>query len=40
MTNDLHFRYFPQLESEQLIFRKFSLNDTSDIQAIRSMIKL
>ena len=40
MINDLHFRYFPQLESERLIFRKFSLNDASEIQEIRSNDKV
>lgn len=36
MINDIHFEKFPQLESERLIFRAFTIKDAVDIQSIRS----
>ena len=36
MINDIHFEKFPQLESERLLFRAFTIKDAEHIQSIRS----
>ncbi len=36
MIDDLYFDAFPEIESQRLIFRKFALEDSEEIYAIRS----